>query len=1113
MSELARILAVVSKGEAMDESQRAALEVAKRGGVSIIGAPGSGKTAVLMEIVARLARGRVAFLTQDRRAADKARQALTRRLGGRGENLSIQTVAAFSYGLVATFAAAVNRPAPELLSGPDEDALLREILADPAAPVSYPDFAASPEVRALPGFRSQLRNLITRSAELGIGAEELIRLGRTHPELGVTAQLWITGGQLRDVYSDLVALEDATVGSADRLDHAQLLATAASVLQDWEERTARVGQGAAPVPRWDWVLVDDLQNAPRSLLPLLRVLQKDGARIITAGNPDQAVQGFRGGVAALPGEVTRPAPVGLGLEPAYLSVRHRGGAALSAVVRELEAHLPVSGAVGHQRSADVAEGDDDHAGGVEPVGVAPDGRAYTAGRTHGLAAAVTNRPGPAPAQESVEVALFANPEEELAWIAATLRRSHLRGTPYASMAVISRSATSHAHIRETLVRRGILVARIASQLPLRANSMVAALLATINVALSEEHEPAAIAAMLTSPLIGMDPLEVKRLGRQARARALAAREENDRTALPDAEELLAAAILGGDTAWHPELARVGRIVESVRQTARESNSQAEQVLWAAWQGAGVAEKLQRRAMESGPEADTAGRHLDAVIQLFRVTQRLADRDPNVTFVQLRDLIAEQDLPEDTVARLGAEGDAVQLATPASCQGAEWDVVVLQGLQDGVWPNPRVRDPLAGTGMLTALVTGRCDEAELVSAAGRGAAAREVISDELRQFLHAASRAARRLILTAVDGEGATPSRFLGLVAGGAGGSDAVQHPRAVVDLATPTALVSQIRRSLSLPGPHPAELAAALDILRGAQIVEADPTLWLDELRPSTVQGRPREAGAPPLSFSPSQAEKMVTRPVAAFTQFIGAEDTRDSEPFDRGNAIHGIAQWYGECQLTHATPSAEEFVARVRATFPEDARYVAGLSAQKSRDMAALLYSILANPADRLRGVETSLTGTLQASAEPLTARARADRIVERADGAHILDFKTGHVDADVQNNPQLLFYQLLYELATGKPAAGAELVELGNVAASPRSQAGVPTPEPAAGMTFGVPKQRSRGALSESDRERAVAIMDIIVHLLRSGWIPALPVLDHGNKFRSGDIDLDAPKEWIFS
>src|SRR5699024_7885092 len=101
-------------------------------------------------------------------------------------------------------------------------------------------------------------------------------------------------------------------------------------------------------------------------------------------------------------------------------------------------------------------------------------------------------------------------------------------------------------------------------------------------------------------------------------------------------------------------------------------------------------------------------------------------------------LAEQDLPMDTLsARAGQSGVAV--LTPSTAAGREWDTVFIVGVQEGIWPNTRLRGQLLHTQELVEEVTGTAGQQPINERIA------QVRHDELRTFAAAISRASRRLI--------------------------------------------------------------------------------------------------------------------------------------------------------------------------------------------------------------------------------------------------------------------------------------------------------------------------------------------------------------------------------
>src|SRR5690606_21789810 len=77
-------------------------------------------------------------------------------------------------------------------------------------------------------------------------------------------------------------------------------------------------------------------------------------------------------------------------------------------------------------------------------------------------------------------------------------------------------------------------------------------------------------------------------------------------------------------------------------------------------------------------------------------------------------------------------------------GGEWEVVVVAGVQEGVWPDLRLRDQLLGAQHLAEVLAGRG-----VTGAGFAEARAPELDGALRACAVAVSPATRRLVVTAV----------------------------------------------------------------------------------------------------------------------------------------------------------------------------------------------------------------------------------------------------------------------------------------------------------------------------------------------------------------------------
>ncbi|WP_156825560.1 UrvD/REP family ATP-dependent DNA helicase [Actinotignum urinale] len=818
----------------LDSSQVKARDIAvgSETGVSIVGVPGSGKTTVLANIVQEYIRrrgeenGRIAVITQDRRAASILRNNLTRAIGYRPQWLTVNTLSSFAFTIVQAYAQARGRDNPELITGPEEDQIIAQILTSEETGIKYPDFITG-DIRKLPGFRQELRNLITRSRELGLTSADMERLSSQGIVPYLQGEMWKLAAQVMDIYENALDMQDALAGSLaspDRLDHAQLVATAAHMLDEWDASGSKR-------PVWDAVLVDDIQNAPRSILILLRQLQRDGARIIVAGDPDSAVQGFRGGVASLPGDVCLAWPAGLGLTRAILNVRHRAHPGIHQASQDITQHIRIAGGQAQHRIDAYVEASsnrenrlsqrDDAEGGLSQredtecelfeCEDAESGlferedtecRLFECEDNEDTRCVKSDSTAPACEQVDAEstvcgqadvkniisgqtciadfqglrAASFIHSSEEQAYVAAYIEELHQSyGYNYSDIAVCTRSRATHYPLRQTLTQAGITVETIGSEDPLKIHPVVRALLDLVYLATGcekitpsgegEQVKEPLVSDILRSPLIDLNAVQLQRTLRGLRAQAMAEGKQGYEL---DSQQLLNEAVRNGATSTkNRTVVALARTIQEIQKEYEKSSGQAERVMWVAWDSCKVAEKWQKQALSGEAEAENAGDNLDAVIQMFRIVQRMADRQPNVHIQDFLETMERQELPEDTIAKSATPTEAVALITPSSSQGREWKHVIIMGLQDGVWPNMRRRDALTATGLLEDIVVGAIDTESLGKYNTEQLTARiaensldSVFDDELRQLHYALTRASHSVLLTTTSNSSQQPSRLL-----------------------------------------------------------------------------------------------------------------------------------------------------------------------------------------------------------------------------------------------------------------------------------------------------------------------------------------------------------------
>src|ERR1019366_476157 len=101
--------------------------------------------------------------------------------------------------------------------------------------------------------------------------------------------------------------------------------------------------------------------------------------------------------------------------------------------------------------------------------------------------------------------------------------------------------------------------------------------------------------------------------------------------------------------------------------------------------------------------------------LFDAAARFTARLPHGSPRLFLDSLSGQEIAGDTLAARAPQGDAVAVLTAHRAKGLEWDLVVVAGVQEGIWPDIRVRGSLLGMDEMVQSVAGGAD----LGAAGAG----------------------------------------------------------------------------------------------------------------------------------------------------------------------------------------------------------------------------------------------------------------------------------------------------------------------------------------------------------------------------------------------------------
>ncbi|MEU4231792.1 ATP-dependent DNA helicase [Nonomuraea sp. NPDC026600] len=1000
----------------LDEHQRAVVQH-RRGPLLVLAGPGTGKTTTIVEsVVDRIERRgmdpeRVLILTYSRKAAGELRERVTGRLRRTTRTPLALTFHSYAYALLRREAVLAGEAPPRLLTGPEQLLEIRRLLHGELEDGAREWPVALREPLKTRGFAEELRDFLSRAGERGLSGERLQELGRQYGKAD-----WVAVGRFLERYEVRFDLDPEPA-----LDYAELIRAAAGVLADPEVRRR---ERAAH----DVVFVDEYQDTDPAQEFLLRQLAGDGRDLIAVGDPDQSIYGFRGadvrGILGFPQRFPtrdgRDAPV------VALRVCRRSGADLLTASRRVADRLPA----------------------------APTSDAVGAGqrRSHGHRELLS-----LPEMEAgeVRVLLADGTSQEAAVVADTLRRAHLiDGVPWHRMAVLVRSAARQVPLlRRALVSAGVPTMVAGDEVPIAQEPGVRPLLTMLRIAIdAAELDEGVAEELLTGPLGGTDMIGVRRLRRAlkiAENEAMAAlgdettaehTETTDDEAAPPppypslqartSGELLVAALKDTRelTRIEPHVAlpaeRVAKLLVAARQAVRDQTG-AEEVLWAVWHESGLAEKWTELSLSGGARGAQADRDLDAVVALFDHAARFVDRMPKAGPEVFLDDLAAQEIPGDTLAERAPDGDAVRVLTAHRSKGLEWDVVVVAGVQEGVWPDLRLRGSMLGVEDLVELVEGGQPNAASLAS--------KLLAEERRLFYVAATRARRRLVVTAVGGEDTDerPSRFLSELMPGAVEAATVDDRARWLNM---SALVADLRSAVTDPTRSAkirSKAAHHLARLAAAGVQGAHPNDWY-ALTPMT-DDRPLSWPDDIVRISPSAVESFTKCGLRWLLETaVGAAGTSSAQGL--GTVIHALAV------LAATDLPSEDLLGKRLDEIWNELDFGGVWFNRKQRQVAEQMITKFwrwhqENPRE-LVALEDAFIATVS---DGVQIKGRVDRVERDSENrAVIIDLKTGSAKpkaGELDRHPQLGVYQLAALLGAFArhgmtEPGGAALVQVGKAA-----------------------------------------------------------------------------------
>ena len=984
-------------------------------GVHVLyGAPGTGKTSALaalhrdLVLRAGLKPEEILVLAATRESAAVLRDRLLLELGASVadqdaayavEGPLARTISSLAFAVVRHHALANDLREPELISGAQQDAIFLDLLKQheltPNAELWPPHI--SQVTRALSGFRTELRDLIASCQELGLTANGLQDLPSGRPE-------WKAAAKVFEAYEALMVSDEYL----HRFDAPSLVNRAIDLLAKGQEELG-----------YRMILVDDAQELTPSAARLIANLAGATTGLALFGDPDASTLGFRQA------------------DPRIMS--------------ELAAEVAAS------RNATVAVRALESDPWGKPAGLAPAMRkvsgligAEGAGRQRIVHAASAAQEG----LTSVTAKVFKSQQDEIDWLAFTLRKLHLESNiAWQDMAVVARTRQQLDALERSLAAESVPVRIVGAQHALRDEFASRELLELAAVCqLAADVDAVSAERLLRSPFCGLDSVSLRRLRRQLRRQELEGVEEGQIGR--NSDELLvelfttpgAAATLRGTDGV--KVRKFLKSLDAARALAADSTCTIEDLLWQLWNDSGLQEQWSELSRGIGEIATQANRNLDAIVGLFAAANRFVERNPGADKGQFLIAQLEQKLPEDSLAFGRRAEQYVNLLTPAGLVGRRFHTVATPQLIEGIWPNLKPRNSLLNAGLLIGTVTGRLTES--------GAPVRAEMADELRMFYKALGSANQNVLVTSFSSEEEQVSQFLGHVTG----SGIPTEESFELSSFTLRGLAGDLRRKLAREKDpvRAVQFAHELGRLAAAGVPGAHPDDWYGLVEQSTTEPlfefleQATSDQDPELSYdrgelislNPSQLEAFLKCPLHWFLNYHGASQSDFSASL--GTLIHRAME------LSTALDEASLW-AEVESGW-HTLKFESAWLEQAERRRAQ---KAIANLSQYLTAFKSEGGKVLAAEQEfemqlgRANIRGKVDRIELTPDGqVVIVDLKTGSTIpsiAEGEDNAQLGLYQLAYQHGafravtpeSGTDLGGAKLLLVGKGNTTIRNQSSI--------------------------------------------------------------------------
>lgn len=1008
--------------------------------LTIIGRPGTGKTALLESVYAQLVStidpASVLVLTPDRDHADVLRNRLQLPADAVLSSAPARSLASFAYGIARAAHTTRTGEDLEFISGADQDVFLADLLAGHeigrARGPAWPSEITA-EVRSTSAFRTEVRDALNRVMEFDFGmrmpeaspesSEHVFDFGRGALDRVLADNpdpRWQAVAEILDEYLGIMSMP-----GYGGIDSATVLALAAfEIFREPAEVTAGRSWTFAPDRVPTVVLADGVQDFPAASWGILAQLRARGSAIALFGSPETVTGRFHGADASIIDRASADAA----FETVVLDRQWDVDPALAKVIDGFGARITTRWSAGHM-----------------PRPRPETDEASTA----------------AAAEAPVETHVFEGSASGHRYLARRITNFVEQGHSWSDVALICRNSSSARVIANELRAAGVSIATLMQ--PLNVDPATAPLLDLLSSTpdFDDDESLAELALTLAGSIyVRLDPVQIRRFRRAVRRRFPA----------PSSTASLAQALRSPIDESSPQgLATISRMLHAA---AEVGTSDPHQALWSIWDAAGVADRWQAEALRD-PESAADG-YLDSVLRLFALAEKIADRG-GFTARSFAGIVAEQDIAQDSLADTAGFADHVLVGTPSSLAHVRVPLVIIAEVNEGVWPNPKLRGGILGLTDLMAVL----DSGETVTGdpGYHAHAKRTNLREEGELFFTALSRAQERAIVTAVTDAETEPSPFFDVLAAGsaegteAGDGYAITHEDELPPLTLPEMAAharaqllqaaaaaageasgpasadsllgaGEDRKGSVAPDSETQSWAALMRALSNAGQSVEPPTQWREAEDITTIE--PLFTDSDTVRVSPSQVEAFTDCSLRWFLTRNGG-DRPMSTAQSLGTIIHAAAENYPE----GPTSAIRSFVEEEFSSLEFDAEWEREREFDVAMSMADRLGEYIKTTPGRLVGVEAQVYAAgVDADGREWKVTGRLDRVEEVEGGLRIVDFKTGRnvvPGKEMDRHAQLGVYQEAINSGTIRigedreidaHAFGAELVFLRKSARTVREQ-----------------------------------------------------------------------------